>query len=66
MNIVSLSFEEPISILINGERVQGVAFKTAERGNIKFGIQAPRSIQVHRDEIYQAIKLKEEQTGELE
>ncbi|MDP3704973.1 MAG: carbon storage regulator [Legionellaceae bacterium] len=66
MNIVSLPFEEPISILINGETVQVVAFKTAEHGNIKFGIQAPRSIQVHREEIYQAIKQKEEQSGELE
>ena len=67
MNIVTLPFEEPISILINGETVQVVAFKTAEHGNIKFGIQAPRSIQVHREEIYQAIKQKEEQQrGELE
>lgn len=64
MNIVTLPFEEPLTILINGETVQVVAFKTAEHGNIKFGIQAPRSVQVHREEIYQAIKQKEEQNGE--
>lgn len=58
MNILTLPFEEPLTIVINGETVQVVAFKTQEQGNIKFGIQAPRSVQVHREEIYQAIKQK--------
>jgi len=60
MNIVNIPFEEPLTILVNGEKVQVVAFKTQEHGNIKFGIQAPRSVQVHREEIYQAIKQQEE------
>lgn len=59
MNILTLPFEEPLTIIINGQKIQVIAFKTAEHGNIKFGIQAPRTIQVHREEIYQAIKQKE-------
>ncbi|HVT63458.1 MAG TPA: carbon storage regulator, partial [Legionellaceae bacterium] len=41
--------------------IQILAFKTSEPSNIKFGINAPRNIQVHREEIYQAIKLKQQQ-----
>lgn len=59
MNILNLPFEEPLTITINGQKIQVIAFKTAEHGNIKFGIQAPRTVQVHREEIYQAIKQKE-------
>ncbi len=59
MNILNIPFEEPLTILLNGQKVQIIAFKTQEHGNIKFGIQAPRTIQVHREEIYQAIKQKE-------
>ncbi len=61
MNIISLNFEEPLTLLIAGEKVQLVVFKTPEPGNIKFGIDAPRAMQVHREEIYQAIKHKREQ-----
>lgn len=60
MNIVTIPFEEPLIISIHGEAVQIIAFKTLEHGNIKFGVQAPRSIQVHREEIYQAIKQKQQ------
>ncbi len=60
MNIVTVSFEETLFISVNGEIVQLVAFKTPEHGNIKFGVQAPRSINVHREEIYHAIKKKQE------
>ncbi len=61
MNIVTITFEEPLFIFVDGEIVQLVAFKTQEHGNIKFGVEAPRSINVHREEIYHAIKLKQEQ-----
>lgn len=56
MNILTVSFEEPLIFNIQGEIVQVIAFKTPEGGNIKFGINAPRAVQVHREEIYLAIK----------
>ncbi|MFC3909288.1 carbon storage regulator [Legionella dresdenensis] len=61
MDIVNVAFEEPLVIRINDEIVQVIAFKTLEHGNIKFGVEAPRSIKVHREEIYQAIKQKEQE-----
>ncbi|WP_133127225.1 carbon storage regulator [Legionella nagasakiensis] len=64
MYIITVPFEEPLIIDINGELVQIVAFKTQEHGNIKFGINAPRSINVHREEIYHAIKQKEQAATE--
>lgn len=60
MDIVNVNFEEKITIKIAGEIISLVAFKTLEHGNIKFGLDAPRSIKVHREEIYHALKLKEE------
>lgn len=59
MNIVSIPFEEPLIINIAGTLVQIIAFKTLEHGNIKFGVNAPRTIEVHREEIYHAIKQKQ-------
>jgi carbon storage regulator len=56
MNIVTVNFEEPLILSIKGEMVQVIPFKTQEHGNIKFGINAPRAINVHREEIYLAIK----------
>ena len=60
MDIVTLDFEELLTLEIKGQTIQVVGFKTNEPGNIKFGINAPRSVQVHREEIYQAIKNKKE------
>lgn len=60
MDILNLPFEEPLTIELRGERVQLVAFKTQEPGNIKFGIKAPRTVNVHREEVYEAIKQKAE------
>jgi carbon storage regulator len=60
MNIITVAFEEPLIFSVAGEIVQIIAFKTQEHGNIKFGVQAPRSINVHREEIYHAIKQKQE------
>ena len=64
MDIMHISFEEPLIILVGGEIVELIAFKTPEHGNIKFGVQAPRSVNIHREEIYHAIKNKELQTQE--
>lgn len=58
MDIVSLSFEEPLIIAIHDQVVKLIPFLTHEPGTIKFGIEAPRSINVHREEIFQAIQLK--------
>lgn len=60
MDILNLIFEEPLTIELRGEKVQIVAFKTQEPGNIKFGINASRSVNVHREEVYDAIKQKTE------
>lgn len=60
MDIVSVDFEETLTLIVQGQKVQIIAFKTQEHGNIKFGVQAPRAIQVHREEIYYAIKQKEQ------
>jgi carbon storage regulator len=60
MNIVTIPFEVPLTVCIKGELVQIVAFKTLEHGNVKFGVKAPRSVEVHREEIYQAIKQKQQ------
>lgn len=65
MNIVTVPFEEPLTVKVNGAVVQIVAFKTSEHGNIKFGVEAPRSVEVHREEIYHAIKQKQ-QSGDVE
>lgn len=59
MEIISLQFEEPLMIGIEDKIVKILAFKTQEHGNIKFGVDAPRSINVHREEIFQAIKQKQ-------
>ncbi len=59
MDIMSLSFEEPLIISIKDKVVKLIPFKTPEPGNIKFGIEAPRSINVHREEIFQAIQSKQ-------
>lgn len=58
MDIVSLSFEEPLIISINNQMVKLIPFKTPDAGNIKFGIDAPRSINIHREEIFLAIQSK--------
>jgi carbon storage regulator len=59
MEILTVNFEESFTVKIQGQTVKIVAFQTQEHGNIKFGVDAPRSVNVHREEIYQAIKQKE-------
>ena len=64
MDIVTVDFEEPLVLSVNNEVVRVIAFKTQEHGHIKFGVDAPRSIKVHREEVYLAIK-KQEEEGSL-
>jgi carbon storage regulator len=59
MDIINLQFEEPLIIRIADTVIKILAFKTQEHGNIKFGVDAPRSVNVHREEIYHAIKQKQ-------
>jgi len=59
MDIVNVEFEKELKLTVNKQEVTFICFKTDEHGNIKFGVEAPRSINVHREEIYQAIKQKE-------
>ena len=66
MHIVTLPFEEPLLLTIQGETVKIYAFKTTEHGNIKFGIEASRSIQVHREEIFLAIKKQQQNDAQHE
>lgn len=63
MQILNVSFEQPLRLKINGQYIQVIAFKTQEHGNIKFGVDAPRSVQVHREEIYHAIQ-QQKQTAQ--
>lgn len=66
MDIVTVDFEEPLVINISGHPVKIITFKTLEHGNVKFGVEAPRSINVHREEIYQAIKEKAKANATLQ
>ena len=59
MDIISLQFEVPLMIRIADTVIKVLAFKTQEHGNIKFGVEAPRTINIHREEIFHAIKQKE-------
>lgn len=59
MDIIHLEFEKFLLINIGDKKIKLITFKTQESGNIKFGIDAPRSVNVHREEIFNAIKKKE-------
>ena len=63
MDIITIPFEDPLAISIDDKIVRIIAFKTQEPGNIKFGVEAPRSVQVHRQEIYEAIKQKQQESA---
>jgi carbon storage regulator len=54
MDILMLPFEEPLILKVNEHHIKIVTFRTPEHGNIKFGIDAPRSVKVNREEVYLA------------
>ncbi len=51
MDIINIEFEESLTIKLNGEKVNLTVFRTDEHGNVKFGVNAPRSMSVDREEI---------------
>lgn len=66
MDIHLVPFEQALKVVIDNHVVEVVAFKTPEHGNIKFGVNAPRSLKVHREEVYEAIRKKEQESQEEE
>lgn len=59
MEIITVPFEIPLTIEINGEKIGINCFETIEHGNIKFGVNAPRSVKVDREEVHQLKKRKD-------
>lgn len=66
MDIIYLPFEQKLIVELKGEKVEILTFETLEHGNIKFGITAPRTISVHREEIHASIRSKATQQAVLE
>ena len=63
MKILNIPYEEYFYVKVGQHTVKIVTFPTTEFGNIKFGIEASRDVQIHREEIYKSIqnqKLQEE------
>lgn len=56
MKIITIPYEENFYIQVYGQTVKIVTFPTNEPGNIKFGIDAAREVQIHREEIYETIQ----------
>lgn len=52
MDILTIPFEKEIILKIKDQDIKLITFRTPEHGNIKFGIDAPRSVKVNREEIY--------------
>lgn len=55
MDILTLNIEEALLIHVDNEWVKVTPFKSHEPGQVKLGIEAPRSIKVHREEVYKAL-----------
>lgn len=55
MDILSVPFETVFALTIKGELIKIRTFKTPEHGNIKFGIEAPKSVTINREEIHLAL-----------
>ncbi len=49
---MTIPFEVPLTLEINGQKVELYCFETVEHGNIKFGVNAPRCLNVNREEIH--------------
>lgn len=66
MDIINVAFEEPLRLEIYGHEVILYAFKAVEPCHVKFGIQAPRSLKVHREEVYKTIMRRLRSEANLE
>ena len=64
MQIFTIPFEEHFYVKLNDHVVKIVTFPTAEYGNIKFGIEASRDVEIHREEIYEFIQSQKESLPE--
>lgn len=47
-----------MKVKLKAQEIILYAFKTAEHGNIKFGIEAPSSVAINREEVYMKNKAK--------
>ncbi|PJE14684.1 carbon storage regulator [Legionella sp.] len=63
MEIIKLNFEEKLIITMKSICITLAPFKTDEPGNCKFGVDAPRTISVNREEIYYQKQRKTEQSS---
>lgn len=53
MEVKTVSFEEPLIIIIQDQKITLTPFLIPDDlGNIKFGINAPRGMAINREEIY--------------
>jgi len=52
MEIRTIAFEHNLIIIKDGKKIQITPFRTLEPGNIKLGIDAPKGVEVNREEIY--------------
>lgn len=53
MQLINLTFNTHITLRSAQGEVRLTAFELAEKGNIKFGIDAPREMVINREEVYQ-------------
>jgi carbon storage regulator len=65
MQILTVPFEEYFYIELGQHTVKVITFPTTEFGNIKFGIEASRDVQIHREEVYESIQSQKVKQEEL-
>lgn len=52
MEIRNITLESRMVIISNNQKIYITPFLTSEPGNIKLGVDAPRGLEVNREEIY--------------
>lgn len=56
MELITVAYEERLIMELDGKKVSLTVFPFKEPGCFNFGIDAPRDITIHREEIYKKIK----------